>query len=205
MKKIRLCAVLCALSLMLCAMCVSCAKKDAKGDGGTKKPDVFALELSEYIELGEYKNLIIIFTYESRSEAAWREVINGSEVIKYPEELVSYYTEQTKARYSYYAEKNDMEYSKVLEDFGATEESIATEAKALAKADLVFAALVKAESITLSDSEKSEHFGRYLEFYVESYGYTEEYVKENLTDEIYESMLYDKASEFLIINNSFPE
>ena len=128
-----------------------------------------------------------------------------SEAQAVAEELVSYYTEQTKARYSYYAEKNDMEYSKVLEDFGATEESIATEAKALAKADLVFAALVKAESITLSDSEKSEHFGRYLEFYVESYGYTEEYVKENLTDEIYESMLYDKASEFLIINNSFPE
>ena len=70
---------------------------------------------------------------------------------------------------------------------------------------LMLAALVKAEGITLSDSEKSEHFGRYLEFYVESYGYTEEYVKENLTDEIYESMLYDKASEFLIINNSFPE
>lgn len=205
MRKIKLCAILCALSLLLCALLVSCAKKDEEKGESAKKIDVFALELSEYIRLGEYKNLIITFTYESRAEAAWREVTNGSEVIKYPEELVSYYTEQTKAKYRYYAEKNGMEYAKVLEDFGATEESIAIEAKALAKADLVFAALVKAENITLSEGEKAEHFGRYLEFYVDSYGYTEEYVRENLTDEIYESMLYDKASEFLIINNSFPE
>ena len=205
MKKIRFIAVACALALTLCALLASCGKKDKQEEPSAKKPDVFALELSEYIELGEYKNLMVIFIYESRAEAAWRDVIDGSEVKKYPEELVSYYTEQTQARYRYYAEKNDMEYAKVLEDFGATEESIVNEAKALAKADLVFAALVKAENITLSEEEKSEHFERYLEFYIESYGYTEEYVRENLAEEIYESMLYDKASEFLIINNSFPE
>ena len=35
------------------------------------------------------------------------------------------------------------------------------------------------------------------------YGYTEDYVAENLTDLIYETMLYDKTMEYLIVNNTF--
>ena len=83
--------------------------------------------------------------------------------------------------------------------------AILEEAKALTKSDLVYSAIVKLENISISESEKERLFDKYVEKYVSVYGYNAEYVKKNMADEIYDSMLYDKTTEFLIKNNNLIE
>ena len=61
------------------------------------------------------------------------------------------------------------------------------------------------EGITLTEDEKNTFFDRYVKKYAESYKYSEEYVRAELTELVYDSMLYDKTVEFLIIHNSFVE
>ena len=66
-----------------------------------------------------------------------------------------------------------------------------------------YAALVKAEGISLSDDEKKNNFDRYVEKFVNDYGYGEEYVRENMSEQIYQTMLFDKTLERLITLNKF--
>lgn len=199
-KTIRLTALL-LLCLALLG-CVSCKKEEGAGDA--EKPDVLALNIEDYVRLGEYKGMTLTCAEgKTRAQTAWEAVARNAEVLSYPSGLVEYYIAHTQARYRYYAEKNGMEYEDVLRDFGLDENGIEEESKALAMEDLIFAAVVRAGGISLTEDEKRAHFERYAEHYVSEYGYTAEYVRENLAEEIYGSMLYDKTSEYLIINNTF--
>ncbi|MBQ7383301.1 MAG: hypothetical protein IJV72_00730, partial [Clostridia bacterium] len=83
------------------------------------------------------------------------------------------------------------------------EEDMIAEARELTRDDLVFAAVVKAENISLSDADKQNNFDKYVEKFVNSYGYGEEYVRENMSEQIYETMLFDKMLEKLITLNKF--
>ena len=158
-------------------------------------------ELSNYAALGEYKQLSIELGGRAKDSAVWEAVLERAEVKDVPEQQVDYYFEQSKAQYEYYAERADMTYSEMLEELGTTEEKMMSEARELALEDIVFELVRRAEGIELSESEKQEHFDRYAEKYVEDYGYTAEYVRGNLAEQIYDSMLYDKVTEFLITNN----
>ena len=44
---------------------------------------------------------------------------------------------------------------------------------------------------------------KYVEKYVTNYGYSEDYVRKNLIEEIYKSMIYDKMIEYLVLKNTF--
>jgi ABC-type multidrug transport system fused ATPase/permease subunit len=88
-------------------------------------------------------------------------------------------------------------------DDGASEDEIRAEAERMAVDDLLFELVKRTENISLSDNDKTEHFDRYVKKYVEDYGYDEEYVRKNLSSEVYDSMLYDKTTEFLIAYNYF--
>ena len=114
-----------------------------------------------------------------------------------------YYVGQLKAQYEYYAKSAGISYDEILSELGVTDGEILREAKALTKRDVICAIIQKSEDITLSDDEKQTHFARYVEKYVFEYGYSEDYVHANMADEIYSSMLYDKTTEFLILNNNF--
>ena len=69
--------------------------------------------------------------------------------------------------------------------------------------DVIFELIRRKENISLTDDDKQAHFDKYVAKYVSDYGYTEEYVRENLAEKVYDSMLYDKVCEFLIANNKF--
>ena len=88
-------------------------------------------------------------------------------------------------------------------EMGATEESVRAEAQEMAIDDIIFELVRRAENITLTEEEKESLFDKYVEKYVEDYGYSKSYVKKNMSELIYESMLYDKTTEFLIKNNDF--
>ena len=205
MKKILFRA---ALVLALCATLLlvlpSCTKDDESETGGITYDEE---RLSEYIAPFSYTGLTVELSSADalKSEAVWTLLLSRVEILSYPEDAVDYYAEQRRDTYRYYAEKNDWSYEQALEFFGVSEEDITKEAKEMVKGDLVYRYIVKDAEITLSEKEKSEQFDRYAKKYAEDYGYTEEYVAENMSDLIYDSMLYDKTMEYLIVNNTFIE
>ena len=197
-----------ALILALCATLLlalpACGKDKETEKGGITYDEE---RLGEYIAPFSYTGLTVELSSADalKSEAVWELILERAEILSYPEDAVDYYAEQRRDTYRYYAEKNDWSYEQALEFFGVSEEDITKEAKEMVKGDLVYRYIVKDAEITLSEKEKSEQLDRYAEKYAEDYGHTKEYVIENMTDLIYDSMLYDKTMEYLIVNNTFIE
>ena len=208
-KKINVFSVLLALMLVISAFFAGCDKVFPQdGDEFATEPypapDYSSLELSEYIKLGEYKDMTIDTTQYSVTDdfVLWNKIVNNAEVIEYPSNALAYYEDQTTRQYMHYAEEGNMTYDELISSLGITQKNIEEEAKRLVKNDLVQLAIVKAESIELTDDEKVKFFDKYAKKYTELYGYSKEYVRENLANEIYGSMLYDKMMEYLMLNNT---
>lgn len=202
MRKITQIPAVLVLMMLLLSLLVGCTDK-REDDGATL--DYSGIELDSHIKLGEYSGLEIELESEgaSKSETVWKFVVDGAEVLDYPKAAVEYYVEQAELRYKHYAEEGSLEYSELLESLGISEADIEAEAKRYVKEDLVQLAIVRAEGIELTDAEKERLLDRYVKKYVEDYGYTEDYVRNNLTQEIYKSMLFDKMLEYLMLNNTF--
>ena len=198
MKRIFLLCLVLLLSFGL----VSC-RKDSENSAESVTFDEENIE--EYVKPFAYTGLTVELSSADslRSEAVWRAVLDHAEILAYPEDLVAYYVEQGRDTYRYYAEENDWSYEQTLEFFSVTEEKILEEARQMVKGDLVYRYIVKNAEISLSDEEKTAQFDRYVQKFSEGYGYAEEYVVENMSELIYDSMLYDKTMEYLIVNNTF--
>ena len=202
--------------LLIAFMCIglsSCAPNPPVTEQGgdtdvvDEPMDLAALELSEYVELGNYKSMTVRYDPEktSRGDAAWAELVSISKIKEYPEEQVAYYLYQKRTAYEHMAKAGGVTYEELIESLGLTEETILSESRDLTAQDLVLAALIKAESVELTEEDKSAHFEKYVELFVSEYGYTEDYVRKYLEEEIYETMLYDKTLEKLISFCEFEE
>ena len=204
MKNVIKRALVTSLALIMLISMFSC-KKD--GENESVEPVDFAAmsddELKSYAELGEYKLMTLKQGSSPKGEVVWAAVKKNATVRSYPEQQVSYYVSQIKAQYAYYAEEAGISYKEMLREVGATDESIRAEAESMAIDDVIYELVRRDADITLREDEKSKFFEKYVEKFVADYGYSREYVKENMQDEIYESMLYDKTTEFLITNNQF--
>ena len=201
------------LSILLCfsVMLISC-KNENVNEGGeavatdTVVPlDISSLDVSEYIVLGKYKDMTIEYKLSQgeKSDILWKTIVDNTTVKKYPEQQVDYYYNQIKAKYIYLANSNNETYEKVLEYVGETEESILAEAREMTLDDLVTAAIFELEGVELTEKEKSDNYDVYVRIFTEMYGYSEEYVKSNLTDELFDMMRYDKMMEKLVMMNEF--
>ena len=193
--------------LLLCFSMLSCSLDGVVSIEG-EKMDFSAMsteELEDFVKLGQYKDLQISCGRESRENAVWGRIISDCETVSYPEKHLYYYIEQFESQYKYYAEEAAISYEEMLKQLDVSDADILREAKALTKKDIAFCLIVKKEGISLTDDEKERYFLKYVDKYVEEYGYTAEYVKANMADNVYGSMLYDKVTEFLIVNNSFTE
>lgn len=204
MKNVIKRALVTSLALIMLISMFSCKKN---GENESVEPVDFAAmsddELKSYAELGEYKLMTLKQGSSSKGEAVWAAVKENATVRDYPEQQVSYYVSQIEAQYAYYAEEAGISYKEMLREVGATDESIRSEAESMATDDVIYELVRRDADITLREDEKSKFFEKYVEKYVEDYGYSREYVVENMTDEIYDSMLYDKTTEFLIAYNYF--
>ena len=203
MKNILKSALVVSLALVIFISLFSC-KKD--GEEKLEPMDISTLstdELNSFVELGEYTLMNLEQGSSSKGEVVWAAVKKNATVKSYPEQQVSYYVSQLEAQYAYYAEEAGISYKEMLSEVGATEESIRSEAESMAIDDIIYELVRRDAKITLRSDEKSKFFEKYVEKYVEDYGYSREYVVENMTDEIYDSMLYDKTTEFLIAYNYF--
>ena len=210
MKKI---IVLLLLAVTLCICLTSCMPKPIPvepgidADGVDEPMDIAALELSEYVTLGDYQGMTVRYdpAKSSKGDAAWAELIRISEIKKYPDDQIAYYFYQKRSGYEHMAKAGGISYEALLESLGITEETILDECKKLTAEDLVFYALIEAEGILVTDEDKQAHFEKYVALFVSEYGYTEDYVRAYLESEIYETMLYDKTLERLISFATFEE
>lgn len=204
MKNVIKRAIVISLALIMLISMFSCKKSD---ENESAEPVDFAAmsddELKSYAELGEYMHMTLKQGSSPKGEVVWAAVKKNATVKDYPEQQVSYYVSQIKAQYAYYAEEAGISYKEMLREIGATDESIRSEAESMAADDVIYELVRRDAKITLRSDEKSKFFEKYVEKYVEDYGYSREYVVENMTDEIYDSMLYDKTTEFLIAYNYF--
>lgn len=203
-KTLRILALVLVILLLASLSFLGCDKDD---DKELSAPDYSALELSEYVRLGEYKNLTVDAKDKGLSTdvALWDTVLSNAEIIKYPEDALSYYKNQAELRYKYHADEGNMSYDELLWSLGITEADIEKEAKEYVKSDLVKIAIIEAERLQLTDDEKTRLFDKYAYKFSTTYGYTDEYVRKNLVDEIYDAMQYDKMMEFLLLNNEVIE
>lgn len=198
----------CAL-ILLCAsmLLVSCKKQpdDNKYEAGHfVPPDYSSLDLDDYVVLGKYKGL----TLDARDQELfpdtflWTAITDSAEIKDYPKDAVDYYVVQRTRYYKFYADSSNMSLEEFMKVAEITQLDIIAEAKDCVKDDLVQLAIIKEEGIELTDEEKAKYFDKYVAQYVNVYGYSEEYARENLKDEIYGSMIYDKMMEFLLLNNT---
>lgn len=193
--------------VLLCLLLVSCSVQP-KFEVEGKKLDFLSMsldELEKYARIGEYKNTKISLDGRTKQEAIWDSIAQNAQIDEYPQEHVYYYMDQLEGQYRYYAEQAGVSYKEILEQLGKSETSILQDAKSMTKKDLVYAIVVKLEGIELSEGEKQAYFDKYVQKYVSNYGYDKKYVEENMSELIYGSMLYDKTTEFLILNNTFSQ
>lgn len=198
MKNIFVRAVCFLLSLpFLLLALVSCAEEEP-----TPKAVDFDLmsveELSEYVVPGEYKGLYVEVGSADKKDAVWAAVGERCTVKAYPKEQVDYYAYQIKKEYEHVARQKGIKYEKYLSEVGVTEESIIKEAEDMVFDDLVYYAVQKTEGIVLTEKDKENYFDRYAEHY----GYKSEEITDEIRKEIYGVMLYEKTTEFLILNNN---
>ncbi len=191
------------LAILLVFLAVGCSKKDGEESG----ENILAYEnvdLSKAVKLGEYKGLTVsMLDGETKSASVWRVVLDSSEVLEYPERQLDYYLAQTKARCEYYASIHNVSYAEALTALGYSEESMLSEAKSLVASDMIGMAIRESAGIALTDDEKNRLFERYAEKYAQDWGYNLSYVKDSLSEEVFGLMLYEKTTEYLIVNNTF--
>lgn len=190
------------LLLALPLSAIGCSREQKPSREGVRYDEA---RIEEYVRLETYEGLTVSLpdVNATKGEAIWQELLAKAQVLSYPEEALSYYEEQRRETYRYYAKKNDWSYEETLSFFGVTEEEIQNEAKNMVKGDLVFRYIVKQAKISLTEEDKAAQLDRYVKKYAKDYGYSEEYIRQNMLELIYDSMLYDKTMEYLIVHNTF--
>ena len=193
------------LNLIIAALLLLVTLSSCSSAASVKISEMSLEELEECVSLCQYKDLELTLGAKNKEEALLSHIDANSSIKKYPAGTVGYYFEQLKKQYRYYAEEADMRYEAMLDELGEDNVTMKAEAKRLVKNDLIFELIRKKEGITLTDAEKTQFFDKYVQKYAERYKYSEEYVREELSSLVYDSMLYDKTVEFLILHNSFVE
>lgn len=203
MKRCLYSTILFVSILVLLVAACSCEKQEETVHGN--RPVYNIEQISDSVRLDAYTDLSIVLEREDspKGDAIWSVILERAEVLSYPEEAVEYYAEQERQACRYYAKQQDLSYEAAMEQLGLSEQTIEEKAKAMVKEDLVYEYIRADAGIALTENEKSGLFDRYALAFAEQYGYAVSEVKESMADFVYESMLYDKTMEYLIVHNTF--
>lgn len=140
-------------------------------------------------------------------EDAWYEVLDASEVKKYPEEDIKKAEENHKADTEQTAKDNDMELSDLLESWGMTEEDFDEECKSYAESkveqNLIVQGIIDAEGLSLSDAETEELKNNLiLDYGVAS---IDELIETYGEDEVNESLALLRVEKFIVDQSTVNE
>ena len=203
-----------ALALLLFSLLLPTCGKEDPSDNETTAPVADTSphgvsyydnmeDLSSFLTLGSYKGLTVTPKEgQTKEDAVWEAVIANATRVAVPTEEVDYYFASLCAQYRYYASLKDMEYSELLSSLGISEASLRSDAYQMARKDLLFVAVLRDSKISLTDTEKNSLFPKYMDKFVSDYGYSADDVATDLRELIYETMLYDKVTEYLLANNT---
>ena len=202
-----------SLALILALLCISsaffsCNENGVEENTESEKeystmPEYDAENIGSYIKPFKYEGLTVEATAGVSAQASlWNYIVESVEILKYPEAQVEYYVSQERAKYRYFAKRDGIEYEELIEALGITEESMKAAARALVKDDLALMYIINDAKIKLEDAEVAAHTDKYAEKLSEIYGYDAEYIKQNMSEQIYEAMLYDKTMEYLLSRNT---
>lgn len=174
--------------------------------------DFFAAAVSDYDTLDELKAQIKTDLEEDKKakgeslqfEEAWEAVMEGSEVIQYPEEIVNNYLEnaiasyQSQADYSGFASLEEMlmqYYGMSLEEFNA---EMKLYAEAACHEEMVLMLVAKEAGIVLMSDE---YQAGALKIATEAGMFSVEMLEERYgKDVIYNSLVYEKGLDYLVAN-----
>ena len=196
--------------LILCSLLTfaACGGSDSSVESDDTEKitlDYSDVDVNAFVKSAVYEGLTVTLADKdaSKEAALWDIIIASAQTEAVPEDKAMYYFNQTKEYYMYFAGDIDKDYEYVLKHFSTDEEKMMEEARVLVKKDLLYRYIVAAEGISITDDEKNKLFDKYVDKYVNDFGYRREYVLANMTEMIYDSMLYDKTMEHLIANNTF--
>ena len=214
-KKIFAAALTCAMLVTSSACFVSCEgdSEDTETESATQNEtdatetqiSYADVDIAQYVKKVTYKGLKVMLEDEdaSKEQVLWDRIYATVEISSYPEDKVKYYFNQTKKAYMHIVGDDEEDYWLLLKNRGTDEEKMMQDAREMVKQDLVYRYILAAESVALTDEEKTVLFDKYVDKYVIEFNKSREYIVENMADYIYESMLYDKTMEFLMVNNEF--
>lgn len=174
--------------------------------------DFFAAAVSDYDTLDELKAQIKTDLEEDKKakgeslqfEEAWEAVMEGSEVIQYPEEIVNNYLEnaiasyQSQADYHGFASLEEM----LMQYYGMSLDEFNTEMKLYAEAacheEMVLMLVAKEAGIVLMSDE---YQAGALKIATEAGMFSVEMLEERYgKDVIYNSLVYEKVLDYLVAN-----
>ncbi|MBQ2724811.1 MAG: trigger factor [Clostridia bacterium] len=97
----------------------------------------------------------------------WKMIVDGSEILAYPEKEVQRVYNERRAVYESYAEYYGSTYEQILSDFfGITDEDLQTESRNYVKEDLVMYQLMKETGVVITD----EIYNARMQFFADYYG-----------------------------------
>ncbi len=160
---------------------------------------------ADYVKSVTYKNIEVELESEDtqKDKALWQAIYTSAQLEDYPEDKVEYYFNQTKKAYMYIAGNNQEDYELLLQNRGTDEQEMRAEARSRVLEDLVYRYILEKENIVLTAEDKAENFDKYVEKLARDIEKSENYVISTLAEYVYEIMLYDKTTEYLMTVNTF--
>ncbi len=179
--------------------------------------DAWVAENSKVKTVDEYNEYVRQQLYDEKEETAknnkiselWGEVIENSEVLKYPEEEVNGYVEEIEAQYEAMAESSGMELKDLWEQYGIDSEEEYNKqnkeaAEAYVKEQMVMYWIADKEGLSYSEDEAKK-----LKEDIDEAGYTDETFKQNfgqeIDDYIVAALTFQEVGEFIFDNAKIVE
>lgn len=175
--------------------------------------DAWVADNSDVETTAEYEQQVRDELYKEKEDQAksdaisdlWSQVVESSEVIKYPEDEVNKYVEEIEAQYQAMADNNGMELKDLWEQYGIkSEKEYNTEnketAQAYVKEQMVMYDIAEKEDLSYTDEEEDE-----LRTQLEDAGYQDdesfaETFGQDMDTYIELALTFNKVGEFIFDN-----
>ena len=172
--------------------------------------DEFVRTLGDYKNTKEYEEAVEKKLYRQKKAEAeknmqtevWSKVLADTEVVKYPEEIVSHYVKTFNELTDYNAEQYGLDRKDFIAQYygAATEQDLQKQlkdyARTLVKQEMLVEYIAAKEDITYTDKEAAE-----LQKDIEAQGYTDESVQRDtgrtMDQYVHIELLYEKVLDFL--------
>lgn len=143
-----------------------------------------------------------------KSDMVWEKIMEGSEVLYYPEGPMKYYNDNYIKYYKDLAESSGQTIEDYLAQYNINYEQFINDAKTNAelsvKTDLVFHYICEKEKISISETEYLTKANEFFEvYYKNNYESFEDFVNDYGVNTIKLSVLYEKMLTWLVENAVF--